>query len=821
MAEKGEKNEASKAKEISRVKQRIIEDEMKDSYLDYSMSVIVGRALPDIRDGLKPVHRRILYAMYDMGMFHSKPYKKSARIVGETLGKYHPHGDIAVYDALVRMVQPFSLRYPLIDGQGNFGSVDGDAPAAMRYTEARMARISETLLEDIEKETVPFRPNFDGSLKEPIVLPAKLPNLLVNGSSGIAVGMATNIPPHNLGEVVDGIIATIDNPNITVEELIDYIKGPDFPTGGQVLGKSGIMLAYKTGKGSISVRGKAEIEETRKRERIIITEIPYQINKARLIESIANLVREKKIRGITNLRDESDKEGMRIIVDVAKTTPADIVLNSLYKHTQLQTTFGVILLSLVDGQPRVLNLKEMVEEYIRHRKQVVIRRTKFELNKASDRAHILEGLIIALNNIDNVVKTVKTSKNVEIARKRLVSRFKLSVKQAQAILDMRLQRLTSLEQKKVKNEHKSLIKLIAELKDILAKEEKIYGLIKKELLELKKKFGDERRTELMEVGEETIEDERLIKKEDVVITITQDDYVKRIPLEEYKKQRRGGKGIIGTRTKEGDIVERMFITNSHDYLLCFTNKGRIYWIRAFRIPEASRYGRGKPIVNLLRVSKNERVKTIIPIKGFEEGKYLFFATKRGLVKKSSLSLYSHPRPSGIIAIKLKEGDDLIDVRITDGEQEIILATKFGLAIRFNEKDARPMGRSASGVIGIRFKKENDEVVGVCRVERGRSLFTVTENGFGKRSDFELYRLQRRGGKGVINLKVTGKTGNVIGIIPLKKKDEIMFISKNGLVIRTSADQIREIGRATQGVRVMRLNPGDKLVSLAKVVKNSG
>ncbi len=801
------------------VKERIIEDEMKQSYLDYSMSVIVGRALPDVKDGLKPVHRRILYAMHDMGMFHSKPYKKCARIVGEVLGKYHPHGDQAVYDALVRMVQSFSLRYPLVEGQGNFGSIDGDDPAAMRYTEARMHRVSEEMLRDLEKETIEFRMNFDGSLKEPVILPGKLPNLLVNGSSGIAVGMATNIPPHNLNEIADGVTSMIENPDITVEELMNQVKGPDFPTGGLIIGKPGIMQAYTTGRGSITVRSRVEIaKRTDGKERIIVKEIPYQVNKARLIESIADLVRERRVRGITNLRDESDKEGMRIIIDVSKSVPADVVLNNLYKHTQLQTTFGVTLLALVDNQPRVLNLKQMVEEFIKHRKDVVTRRTRFDLKKASERAHILEGLIAALDRIDPVIKTIKSSKTVEIARKRLVSRFKLSTKQAQAILEMRLQKLASLEQKKVRNEHKDLLKLIDELKDILKHETKIYGIVKDEMNEMKKKYGDDRRTDIVDTGEriEELEDDRLVKQEDVVITFSKDDYVKRIPLEEYKRQRRGGKGIIGTRTKEGDIVKEMYITNTHDYLLCFTNRGKVYWLKAYRIPEVGRYAKGRPIVNLLRVDKGERVRDMIPVKKFEEGRYIFFATKKGLVKKTSLLEYSRPLSCGIWAIRLREDDDLVEARLTNGYSEIIIGTKLGQAIKFNEKRVRHTSRNIMGVVGIRFKKKDDEVIGMCKVEEGGFLFATTENGFGKRSKFELYRLTNRGGKGVINLKVTKKTGNVIGITPLKEDDEIMFISKNGMITRTIAKQIRETGRSASGVYVMRLNEGDKLVSFARI-----
>ncbi len=818
MTAKEDPKEKGQPKGKGEIRTRVIEEEMKESYLDYSMSVIIGRALPDVRDGLKPVHRRILYAMNEMGMLHSKPFKKSARIVGEVLGKYHPHGDQAVYDTLVRLVQPFSLRYPLIDGQGNFGSVDGDRAAAMRYTEARMSRVAEEMLADIEKATVEFRPNFDGSLKEPSLLPSKFPNILVNGSSGIAVGMATNIPPHNLNEVADGIITAIDKPDITLEELMTHIKGPDFPTGGIIMGRTGIIQAYTTGKGGITVRGRADIEGRGKdKERIVITELPYQVNKARLVEEMARLARDKVIKGITNIRDESDKEGMRVIIDVSQNFPADVVLNHLYKHTQLQTTFGIIMLSLVDNQPRVLSLKQMVEEFIKHRKDVTTKRTQFELNEASERAHILEGLLIALGDIDNVVKTIKNSDTVDDARRRLIEKFKLSQKQANAILDMRLQKLASLERKKVKDEHSELLKLIEELKEILAKEEKVYGLIKKEIHELKKKYGDARKTELADVKEaiEDLEDDRLIKQENVVVTLSDDDYVKRIPLAEYRQQRRGGKGVIGAKTKEGDIIKEIYVMNTHDYLLCFTSNGKVHWMKAYKIPEAGRYAKGKPVVNLLKLEEGERLRDMIPVEKFEEGRFIFFVTKKGLVKKTPLVEYSNPRSCGIIAIKLNEGDDLVKTRLTDGKADIVIATKHGYAIKFSEADVRPTGRASHGVRGIRLRKK-DEIVGMNKVEKDRSLFTVTENGFGKRTKFELYRRQRRGGKGVKNMKVTKKNGSVIGIIALHDKDEVMFVSKEGQVIRTLADQISEIGRATQGVRVMRLNPKDYVVSFARI-----
>ena len=801
------------------VKPRLIEEEMKESYLDYSMSVIVGRALPDVRDGLKPVHRRILYAMHEMGMTHAKPFKKSARVVGEVLGKYHPHGDQAVYDALARMVQTFSMRYPLIDGQGNFGSIDGDAPAAMRYTECRLSKVAEEMLEDIEKATVEFKPNFDGTLKEPSVLPSKFPNLLVNGSSGIAVGMATNIPPHNINEICDGIIAVIENPDIKIEELMSYVKGPDFPTGGIIMGRTGILQTYATGKGSIVLRGKVEIEKRGEdKERIVITEIPYQVNKARLVEEMARLAREKVIKGITNIRDESDKEGLRIVVDVSQNFPADVVLNQLYKHTQLQTNFGVIMLSLVDGQPKILSLKQMLEEFIRHRKDVITKRTQFDLNEASERAHIVEGLLIALEDIEKVVKTIKASETIEEARKALMENFKLTNKQANAILDMKLQKLASLEGKKLKEEYDELQKLIRELKEILANEEKIYGLIKKEMVELKKKYGDERKTYIADVrGEriEDLEDERLIKKESVVITVSNDDYVKRIPITEYKKQRRGGRGIICAKTKEGDIIKDIYVLSTHDYLLCFTSRGRVHWLKAYKIPEASRYARGKPIVNILKLENGEKVKDIIPVEKFEEGKFVFFVTKKGFVKKTPLLEYSNPRSGGIIALKLREGDDLVKCWLTTGKDDIIISTKHGYAIRFNEADVRAMGRASQGVRGIKLRG-NDEVVGMSKVEDGFSLLTITENGFGKRTKFELYRKQRRRGKGIKNMKITKKNGDVVGVLSTHEKDEIIIVSKNGQIIRTFVNQIPEIGRATQGVRLMRLNENDKVVSFARI-----
>jgi DNA gyrase subunit A len=815
--EKRGRNPYVKSEKPERIKPRVIEDEMKESYLDYSMSVIVGRALPDVRDGLKPVHRRILYAMHDMGMFHNKPFKKCARIVGEVLGKYHPHGDMAVYDSLVRMVQTFSLRYPLIDGQGNFGSVDGDAAAAMRYTEARMARIAEELLADIEKDTVDFRPNFDGSLKEPVVLPAKLPNLLINGSSGIAVGMATNIPPHNIEEVIDGIISIIDNPEISLEELAKIIKGPDFPTGGQIIGRSGIMAAYSTGRGKITVRGKTEIEESKSRKQIVIKEIPYQLNKTNLIQSIADLIKNKRVKGIGTLRDESDKEGMRIVVELHRDASPEIVLNQLYKNTPLQSTFGIIMLTLVGKQPKVLGLKDIISEYIFYRKDVVTRRTRFELDKAEKRAHILEGLMIALEHIDDVIKTIKQAHDVDIARKNLISGFSLTEVQAQAILEMKLQRLTNLEQTKIKQEHSDLVKLIVDLKDILGSEKRVYDIIKKELLELKDKYNDERMTEILDNGDEgaEIEDEQLIKKEDVVVIMTHDDYIKRLPLDAYKQQRRGGKGVIGTRTKETDIVKRIFVANTHDYLLFFTNKGKVYWMKAYQIPDAGRYSKGKAVINLLNLQEGERVASVIPVSEFKEDQYLLMATKLGVVKKTSLSEYSNPRSTGIIAINLRTEDDLVNVLQTDGSKEVVIATKNGSAVRFKESDVRPMGRSATGVRGIRLKK-NDNMIDICIVDEGSSLLTVTENGYGKRTPFSDYSTIHRGGKGVINIKTNERNGSVAAIETVKEDEDILLISKNGIVIRVPVKDVSEIGRNTQGVTIMKLEEGDKVIGLTKI-----
>ena len=798
-----------------------IEEEIKDSYLNYAMSVIVGRALPDVRDGLKPVHRRILYAMQDLGLEHTKPYKKAARIVGEVLGKYHPHGDIAVYDALIRMAQDFSLRYPLVEGQGNVGSVDGDSPAAMRYVEARLAVISAEMLADIDKETVDFRPNFDASLTEPVILPTRLPNLLVNGSSGIAVGMATNIPPQNLGEVIDGIIQVIDNPDTEPKDLMRYIKGPDFPTGGLICGKSGIKDAYLTGKGKITLRAKASIERQKAgKEQIIVTEIPYQVNKASLIESIANLVEEKKIEGISDIRDESDKEGIRVVVELKRDSEPQIVLNQLFKHTTLETTFGVIMLALVNNRPRILNIKQMISYYIEHRKEVVRRRTLFELEKAQKRAHILEGLKIALKFIDQIIKTIKTSKSTPEAKARLVKEFGLSEIQAQAILEMQLQRLTALERDKIDAEYLELIKKIEFYKSILASEKKIEEIIKEESLEIKKKYADERRTEI--VGEvEEIEVEDLIAEEDMVITVSHSGYIKRLSTSAYRKQRRGGRGVTAMETKEEDFVTRLFVASSKDYLLVFTNKGKAYWLKVYEIPEASRAAKGKAIVNLLGMASDETVNSVVAVKEFSDDRFLVMVTKEGLIKKTRLSCFSNPRKAGIVAITLDKDDRLVGTDLTDGKEQIILATKEGKSVRFKEEQVRDMGRQARGVRGIRLGKK-DELVGmeIVRPEAkkmGLSLLTVTSGGFAKRTDFEEYRLQSRGGKGIINIKVTGKNGYVVGIQSVSEQDEIMVATEKAMMVRCLVKEIRMTGRNTQGVKLISLEKSDFVSSIARVV----
>ncbi len=799
------------------IRERVIEDEMKRSYLDYAMSVIVGRALPDVRDGLKPVHRRVLFAMHEMGLLHNKPFKKSARIVGDTLGKYHPHGDSAVYDALVRMAQPFSLRYPLVDGQGNFGSIDGDEAASMRYTEARLTAIAEELLEDIDKETVDFVDNFDGSLKEPSVLPSKAPNLLLNGSSGIAVGMATNIPPHNLREVVSAIIAAIDNPEISVGELMGHVKGPDFPTGGIIHGRQGILQAYKTGHGKIIVSSKTRTERVRDREAIIIEEVPFMVNKSQLIEQIAGLVKDKKIQGIHDLRDESDREGIRVVIELNKDAQADVVLNQLSKHSKLRTTFSINLLALVNNEPKLLSLKDMILQFIEHRKEVVRRRTTFELKKAEARAHILEGLAKALEKIDSVIEAIKKSPGTAEAKKALMSLLGISGEQAQAILEMRLSKLTSTEQKSVLEELSGLRKSIQRLKEILSSEALILGIIKDELRYLSEKYGDERRTEIEEEELDDIDMEDLIEEENQIITITQKGYAKRQPLDAYRQQNRGGRGVIGTQTKEEDFVEHLFVANTHSYLLCFTDRGSVHWLKVYQMPEGGRTAKGKPLVNLIELSNGESINAVLPVKEFRSDLFLIKATKRGIVKKTPLVAYSRPRRGGIKAITLEEGDSLINAAITDGSKDIMLATRKGLAIRFSEKDVRAMGRSAHGVIGVRLKA-GDEVVGMVLADDSRDLLTVTERGYGKRTPISHYRRIRRGGHGVINIQNSPRNGDVVAVKSVEGEDEVMVITRKGILIRIPVRTISRIGRNTQGVRIMRLDEDDLVVNCAKVVR---
>jgi DNA gyrase subunit A len=794
-----------------------IEQEMKTSYLDYSMSVIVGRALPDVRDGLKPVHRRILYAMFREGLVHNKKYSKSAGVVGEVLKKYHPHGDSAVYDTMVRMAQDFNMRYPLVDGQGNFGSVDGDPAAAYRYTEARLTKLAEELLADIDKETVDFTPNFDDTTVEPSVLPTRVPNLLINGSAGIAVGMATNIPPHNLSEVVDGLVIMIDNPEVTIPELMTAIKGPDFPTAAFIHGYEGIKQAYLTGRGIIQMRARAVIEEGKgDRESIIVTELPYQVNKARLLERIAELVQEKKITGIAEIRDESDREGMRIAIDLKKGELSTVILNQLFKHTAMQSTFGVIMLALVNNQPRVLNLRKLLSNFIQHRREVVVRRTKFDLRKAEERAHILLGLKIALDNLDAVIALIKASANPEEARIGLVREFRLSEIQAQAILEMRLQRLTGLERDKIIAEYEEVLKEITRLTEILASDALVMKIIRDELLAIKAEYGDVRRTEIVAQSSE-IDIEDLIKDEEMVITISHAGYIKRNPLTTYRAQRRGGKGKMGMETKETDFVERLFTATAHSYILFFTNKGRVYWLKVHQIPEASRQAKGKAIVNLLQIGQNERVTAALPIRQFTPDKFILMATKRGIIKKTELDSYSHPRPSGIIAITLEGGDELIAAEVTDGKCDVFLGTRDGLSIRFSETDVREIGRTGKGVIGIRLNKGN-EVVGMEIVRDDSTILTATEYGYGKRSTLEDYRSQGRGGKGIITIKITEKNGRVIGMAQVSAEDEIILITSNGKVLRIRAKDISVQGRNTQGVRLFDIDEGDTVVSFARLVE---
>jgi DNA gyrase subunit A len=792
-----------------------IEEEMKGSYLDYAMSVIIGRALPEVRDGLKPVQRRILYAMFREGLLPGRKFSKCAGVVGEVLKKYHPHGDTAVYDALVRLAQDFNMRYPLIDGQGNFGSVDGDPPAAYRYTEARLAAIAEELLADIDKETVDFIPNFDETTEEPVVLPSRVPNLIINGSSGIAVGMATNIPPHNLGEIIDGLVMLLENPEAGIKDLMTVIAGPDFPTGGIIHGTEGIIQAYNEGRGLIKVRAKARIErEHRGDENIIITELPYQVNKARLIEKIAELVREKKIIGISELRDESDRDGIRVVLELKRGEIAEVMLNNLYKHTQMETTFGIIMLTLVNGQPRVLGLKRVLNYFLQHRKEVILRRTRFELRKAEERLHILEGLKIALDHLDEIIALIRRSRTPEEARTALMKTYPLSEIQAQAILDMKLQRLTGLEREKIVKEFGDILKEIERLKAILGSEALVSNIVKEELSEIKKKYADERRTEIAsETKEITIED--LIMDEEMVITVSHQGYIKRNPLSTYRSQRRGGKGLIGMETKEEDFVEQLFIGATHDYMLFFSNLGRLYWLKAFQIPEAGRATRGKPLVNLLSLSEGERITTALPVRQFKEG-FLVMFTEKGIVKKTALEDYSNPRGKGIIAITLDEGDELIAVRKTDGKSDLIIGTRNGLSIRFNEEDVRDTGRTSMGVKGIKLIK-GDEVVSALVAEEKTAILTVTEKGLGKRSKIEDYPVQRRGGKGVISIKIAERGGKAVGLMQVRDEDEVVMITSSGKIIRTLAKDISLHGRNTQGVRLMDVGE-DKVVSIAKVVE---
>ena len=796
--------------------ERDINAEMKTAYIDYAMSVIVSRALPDVRDGLKPVHRRILYSMHEDGITSDKPYRKCANTVGSVLGRYHPHGDSPVYDAMVRMAQDFSMRYMLVDGHGNFGSIDGDGAAAMRYTEARMSKIAEQMLVDIEKNTVDFMPNYDDRLQEPTVLPSKIPTLLINGSSGIAVGMATNIPPHNLTEVINGIIALIENKEITDEELMAYIKGPDFPTGALILGREGIKEAYTTGRGKITVRAETEIEEmSGNRQRIIVSSLPYQVNKAKLIENIANLAKDKKVEGISDIRDESDrKDKVRIVIELKRDARPQVVLNQLFKHTQMQDTFGIIMLALVDGEPKILTLRQCLDEYIKHRKQVVLRRTKFDLDKAEARAHILEGLRIAIDNIDEIIQIIRSA--YDDAKERLMARFGLSDIQAQAILDMQLKRLSGLQREKLEEEYNELMKLIAYLKEILASETLVFDIIKDELLEIKDKYGDERLTKIV-AAEGEIDVEDLIKEEQTVVALTRFGYIKRMSLDTYKSQRRGGKGITGMATREEDCVKELFTASTHDTVLFFSNLGKVYGLRGYEVPEAGRTARGTAIVNLLNLAAGEKISSVIPIQNFADGKYLLMATRNGLIKKTPFKEYETNRRTGLIGITLKEEDELIDVRLTDGEDNVVLVTKKGLSITFDEKDVRPVGRAAQGVIGIKLD-DGDSVIGMEPIITGNTnatLLAITENGFGKRTELEEYRVQNRGGRGVITYKITPKTGDIVGIKIVGGEEDVMLITDTGTIIRLKVEEISVLGRATQGVTLMRTNDG-KVVSIETI-----
>ncbi len=793
-----------------------IEEEMKVSYLDYAMSVIIGRALPEVRDGLKPVQRRILYAMFREGLLPGKKYSKSAGVVGEVLKKYHPHGDSAVYDAMVRLAQDFNMRYQLVDGQGNYGSIDGDPAAAYRYTEARLAKIAEELLADIDKETVDFTPNFDETTEEPLVLPTKVPNLLINGSSGIAVGMATNIPPHNLREVIDGLIMLLDNPKVTIADLMAAVKGPDFPTGATIYGTKGIVDAYTNGRGLIKVRAKARIErEAKGGDSIIVSELPYQVNKARLIEKIAELVREKRIEGISDIRDESDRDGIRIVLELKRNEVPQVILNNLYKHTQMESTFGIIMLSLVGGQPHILNLKRMLDYFLQHRRDVILRRTKFELRKAEEKAHILEGLKIALDHLDEIISLIRKSKSPEEAKNGLMTNYPLTEIQAQAILDMKLQRLTGLERDKIINDYKETLKEIERLKAILASEALVSKIIKEELTEIKNKYGDERKTEILaETAELTIED--LITEEEMVITFSHNGYIKRNPLSIYRSQRRGGKGLIGMETREEDYVEQLFIGSTHDYMLFFSNMGRLYWQKIYQIPEAGRTAKGKALINLLPLAEGERITTALNVKDFKEG-FLVMFTKKGIVKKTALEEYSNPRSKGIIAVTLDEGDELIAVKKTTGSNDLIIGTRNGLSIRFKENGVRSVGRTGRGVIGIRLE-DGDDVVSADVVEERTSLLTITEKGLGKRTKTDEYSVQGRGGKGVISIKVIERGGKAVGLLQVRDEDEIVLITNSGKLIRTKAGNISLLGRNTQGVKLMDLEADDRIVSIGRVVE---
>ncbi len=791
-----------------------IEQEMRQSYMDYAMSVIIGRALPDVRDGLKPVHRRVLYAMADLGNDWNRPYKKSARIVGDVIGKYHPHGDAAVYDTLVRMAQEFSLRYPLIDGQGNFGSIDGDPAAAMRYTEIRMTRIAGEMLADIEKETVDFIANYDDTSREPVVLPAKLPNLLINGSSGIAVGMSTNIPPHNLGEVVDALLALLDNPHLNSTDLMQYIPGPDFPTGAFIYGTTGVREAYETGKGIVQMRARTSLETDKRtgRNSIIVHEIPFQVNKARLVERIAELVNEKRIEGIADLRDESDREGLRTVIELKREATPTVVLNQLYKLTPLQESFGVILLAIVDGRPRLLNLKEMLVFFLAHRREVVRRRTVFDLGKAQERLHILEGLKIALDNLDAILHLIRHGQNPASVRQGLMAQFALSETQAQAILDMRLQRLTQLEQGKILAEHSTTVALIAHLQAVLANPQEINALIKEELLDLRSRFADGRRTQILPATAD-LSDEDLIAEEDMVVTVSHAGYIKRNPTSLYRSQRRGGKGVVGATTREEDFVEHLFISSTHSFLLFFTTIGRVYWVKVHELPQGGRTAKGKAIVNLLPLREGEKISAVLPVREFQEGYFVVFATRKGLVKKTELMAYANPRHDGIIALSLEEDDEVIGVRLTDGSQDLLLSTKKGQAIRFSEQEVRPTGRVAYGVKGITLE-EGDTVVSLEMLSKGATLLTVSSGGYGKRSEVEEYRVQSRGGKGIITMRTTDKTGEVIGVRQVTDEDHLMLVTDSGRIIRLRMVELRVIGRNTQGVRLLNVGPEERVVSLA-------